>query len=228
MTTTRAGGPPSGGVRATPRGPGVIQTTGPSSARTPRPTPRPRPPPGRRPPYAPGSRRCAWSAAAAGPRGRSRTYEDQRLPLHGARQPEPAHRLLHRPHRDDLLPGAVLVRRKPTRRSPCALTQTPMRSSRSAQTMTTAASPRTRAGAGQRAGAAMIDRRGQHVRREQQQRARPCPPATGRAGRGAASGRGRRTAARGRPPPRQKRGRPSGRAGARLILTQFHRMGCAR
>ncbi len=83
-----------------------------------------RPRPGRRPRGAPGSPRCAWSAAAVGSSpARSRADEEQRLPLHGARQPEPAHRLLHRPHRRRPAPRAPYAsRRSPPGAAPCALT----------------------------------------------------------------------------------------------------------
>ncbi len=165
---------------------------------------------------------CVVSSGAQVVRGPIPAYEEQRLPLHGARQTEPAHRLLHRPYGDDLLPARRPRTEEPhpaqpVRTHPHADAQQPQCHGDDGQR-----DAETHRAAGHLAGGRDDDRREQHVRGEQQQERRRTRPARGRAGRGAANGRGRRTAARGRPRPRRRRGRPSGRAGARLVLTQFH------
>ena len=76
---------------------------------------------------------CVVSSEPARHPRRSPRTRTSACPCTRARQPEPAHRLLDRTHRGDLRPGRRRAYRgSRTRRSPCALTHTPTRSSRSA------------------------------------------------------------------------------------------------
>ena len=106
-------------------------------------------------------------------------YEEQRLALDGARQPQPPHRLLHRAHRGDLLPrhrarAEEAHPAQPVRATHTPDPQQPQRRRRSPASADAEAACRA---AGQRPGDGDDHRREQHVRGEQQQqrgRARPA------------------------------------------------------
>ena len=166
-----------------------------SPAGTPRPTPRPRPPPGRTPRYAPGSRRCAWSAAAAASAPPIPPYERSApAPARCAAAPASAPAAAPSARRRPAPTASCACRGSPPGAARARSPTRPTRSSRSAHGDDGERDAQAHAPAPDTAPVERDDRPPRTARtRRAAAAARPRPPARARAGRGAASGRGRRS-----------------------------------